>query len=135
MNWKRGIRRCMWLVSALAGLIGFSGMAFGFWGFPEYGIEDWPWAVAFGAVPFFVTPWIIYWIILWGAIPIIRWIVRGFGDGEFGEQVKNNSPQKMSPAAKQLLFDIIKWTIIIIIAAIVYIVVQHILAPPPERLF
>jgi len=124
----------MWPVSALAGLIGGSGMTLGFWGLPEYGIDDWPYAIAFGAA-FFVTPWIIYWITLWGAIPIIRWIVRGFSDSKTGEQAKINPPQKMSVEAKKLLIDIIKWTIIITIAAIVYIIVQHILTPTPPSFF
>ena len=58
-----------------------------------------------------------------------------YGNGESGEQAKTNSPQKMSVEAKKLLFDIIKWTVIIIVASIVYLIVQHILTPTPQRIF
>jgi hypothetical protein len=36
---------------------------------------------------------------------------------------------------KQMLCDIIKWTIIIIITAIVFLIVHHILQPPTSKGF
>ncbi len=126
MNPRKGFRRLTLAISLLVFVAMF------LYGILSYDDND---DVILWVPCAFAGIWVIYGITFWVIVPSVRWIAKGFGDGESGEQVKNNSPQKMSPAAKQLLFDIIKWTIIIIIAAIVYIIVQHILTPTPVSPF